>query len=170
MNGEPATCYDSLISIVNLLILVILPLLISVTDVTLTYQNVNNTCQNSSINLTSWIYVSGAITFLSSLANISISLIIAGMDFNVKIIMFITSIIESLIFIWNIVGTIEFFLQMKSCSTMQDLLVSLMWSALVSQWIMIIVFVIVAIYILRKIKGSGNNIRELQNLIEKIDN
>ncbi|MCJ7637951.1 MAG: hypothetical protein MUO21_10720 [Nitrososphaeraceae archaeon] len=167
INDGTITCYDTWISIANLIILVFLPLLISVINITLTYQNVNNSCPSSSINLTSWIYVSGTLSIISSFTNVLISLIIAGMDLHIKIVMIITSTIQSLMFIWNIIGTIEFFLQMKSCTIMQDLLVSLIWSTLASQWIMIIVFIIVAVFILRKIKKKENNMRELQNLIER---
>lgn len=169
MNNDSATCYDAWISIMNIIILMILPLIVSVISVTLTYQNVNNTCSNNAIDLTSWIYVSGAITCLSSFANTTISLIIAGMNINITIVMIITSIIQSLMFIWNIIGTIEFFLQMKSCITMQDLVVMLMWSTLVSQWVIFSAFIFVAIFILRKIKKKESNMRELHNLIERVD-
>lgn len=170
MNEHPITCYDSWISIVNLLILVILPLLISISDVTLTYQNVNNTCQNTDpINLTSWIYVSSGITFISAFTNISISFLIARMDINVKIVMIIAFVVQLFMFIWNIVGTVEFFLQMKSCPKMRDLLVSLMWATLTSQWVMFIVFILVATFILVKINKKKSHMQELKNLIERTE-
>ncbi len=160
-NSSP-TKYDTCISLLTVIFLMVLSLIISIIGLVVTIQNINDTCINKSvIYLPTWIYVSSAIGLTSSFASIPISLGLADSQFNMRIPIYINCILYALMFIWNIIGTIAFFTQLKTCSDMQDLLRLVMMSTLVCQWIIIPVFSLVAVYLLLKKKKSIDNMKEL---------
>lgn len=161
---ETTTC-DSFLSILSLLFLIVMPLIISIIGSTITYQNIIDTCSNSVISLSIWIYVSSCISVIASFIGLAIPLKIASDTINIKIFIIILSILYAFLFIWNIIGIVAFVIQLQSCSDMTDLLKQIMLSMLICQFVTFIIFVIVLIYITPK-KQEYVKVKEL---VETVD-
>jgi len=148
LHERELTGYDSMISLITVIFLMVAPILVSVIEFLTASYSSNVMCDVGAIvRLYVWLSISGLFGFACSMFGLAISLMLAMRSFKTRLVVMINGCIYILVLVWNIVGSVALFGSSSGCITESYSLWLTMFVSLIVGWITICAYIIVAIYV-----------------------